>query len=296
MTGPQPAAAALRTPESVAATDCAGTGRVLRMLHGPRPLVCGILNVTPDSFSDGGSYRDHDVAVEHGLRLIDEGADIVDIGGESTRPGSHPPSLAEEIDRVVPVVQRLARRTDTPLSVDTSRPEVMRAAVRAGATLINDVRALRYPGAVETAAELGVPVCLTHMLRPPHLMQQDPSYVDVVAEVAEFLRDRMAACVEAGIPRDHVVIDPGFGFGKTLEHNLALLRSLRVFAELGVPVMAGLSRKAMLGQLTGRPVEERAAASVTAAVLVAQRGAKILRVHDVAATTDALRVLAALDD
>lgn len=266
------------------------------MLHGPRPLVCGILNVTPDSFSDGGVYLDHTAAVAHGLRLVGEGADLLDIGGESTRPGSHPPSLGEELDRVVPVIQRLAHCTETPLSVDTSRPEVMRAAVAAGATLINDVRALRYPGAVATAAELGVPVCLTHMLRPPHLMQQDPSYVDVVAEVTAFLRDRIEVCVRAGIPRTHLVVDPGFGFGKTLAHNLTLLRSLGGFADLGVPVLAGLSRKAMLGQLTGRPVGERTAASVTAAVLAVQRGAKVVRVHDVAATGDALKVLAALND
>ncbi|WP_229680082.1 dihydropteroate synthase [Saccharopolyspora thermophila] len=270
-------------------------GRLLQMLHGPRRLVCGILNVTPDSFSDGGVYWRNGAAVWHGLRLIDEGADILDIGGESTRPGAHPPSVAEELDRVVGVIEQLARRTDTPLSIDTSRPEVMREAVAAGAVLINDVRALRYPGAVETAAGLGVPVCLSHMLRPPHLMQHNPSYVDVLAEVAEFLRDRIDVCVSAGIPREHLVIDPGFGFGKTLEHNLTLLRSLNTFTELGAPVMAGLSRKAMLGQITGRPVGERVAASVSAAVLAAQRGAKILRVHDVAATVDALRVLGAIE-
>ncbi|MER6989158.1 dihydropteroate synthase [Saccharopolyspora hirsuta] len=269
--------------------------RLLRMLHGPRKLVCGILNVTPDSFSDGGAHRDRRAAVDHGLRLIEEGADVLDVGGESTRPGARPPSVAEELDRVVPVVEELARRTGVPLSVDTSRPEVMTAAVAAGATLINDVRALRYPGAVETAAELGVPVCLSHMLRPPHLMQQDPSYADVLAEVADFLRERIEDCASAGIPRDHVVVDPGFGFGKTLEHNLVLLRSLRVFAELGVPVMAGLSRKAMLGQITGRPVGQREAASVAAAVLAAQRGAKVLRVHDVAAAVDALKVLDAVE-
>ncbi|MBN6039733.1 dihydropteroate synthase [Amycolatopsis sp. 195334CR] len=261
---------------------------------GIRPLLCGIVNVTPDSFSDGGAFADHDAAAEHALRLIREGADLVDLGGESTRPGAHPPSVAEEIARVVPVIERLAKRTDKPLSVDTSRPEVMRAAVAAGATVINDVRALRYPDALETAAELGVPVCLTHMLRPPHLMQRDPVYVDVVAEVLTFLHRRIEACEAAGIPREHVIADPGFGFGKTLAHNLELLRSLPAFAELGVPVMAGLSRKAMLGRLTGRPVDQRVAASVTAAVLAAQRGARILRVHDVAATSDALDVLEGL--
>ncbi|MER7082344.1 dihydropteroate synthase [Saccharopolyspora kobensis] len=290
MTEPQRTNTGLADPESGAAA-----GRLLRMLRGPRRLVCGILNVTPDSFSDGGAHRDGDAAVRHGIRLIEEGADILDIGGESTRPGSHPPSAAEELDRVVPVVERLAHISDTPLSVDTSRPEVMRAAVAAGATLINDVRALRYPGAVGTAVELGVPVCLSHMLRPPHLMQDDPNYRDVLAEVADFLRERIETCVSAGIPRERLVVDPGFGFGKTLEHNLALLRSLGAFAELA-PVMAGLSRKAMLGQITGRPVEQREAASVTAAVLAAQRGAKVLRVHDVAATVDALGVLAATEE
>lgn len=291
MTELQHTAVGLRTSSTGAAA-----GSLLRMLHGPRKLVCGILNVTPDSFSDGGAYWNSGAAVRHGLRLIEEGADILDIGGESTRPGARPPSVAEELDRVVRVIEQLARRTDTPLSIDTSRPEVMSAAVAAGATLINDVRALRYPGAVEMAAGLGVPVCLSHMLRPPHLMQRNPSYVDVLAEVAEFLRERIEACASAGIPRDHLVIDPGFGFGKTLEHNLTLLRSLSVFTGLGAPVMAGLSRKAMLGQITGRSVGQREAASVTAAVLAAQRGAKILRVHDVAATVDALKVLDATED
>jgi dihydropteroate synthase len=288
--GPPPTGVGLSAPAAGAAV-----GSLLRMLHGPRKLVCGILNVTPDSFSDGGAYWHNGAAVWHGLRLIEEGADILDIGGESTRPGARPPSVAEELDRVVRVIEQLAQRTDTPLSIDTSRPEVMREAVAAGATLINDVRALRYPGAVEVAADLGVPVCLSHMLRPPHLMQHNPSYADVLTEVADFLRERFDACVSAGIPREYLVIDPGFGFGKTMEHNLTLLRSLSAFTKLGAPVMAGLSRKAVLGQLTGRPVGERKAASVTAAVLAAQRGAKILRVHDVAATVDALKVLAAIE-
>ncbi|PKW00194.1 dihydropteroate synthase [Amycolatopsis echigonensis] len=264
---------------------------LLGKLHRPGHLVCGIVNVTPDSFSDGG--RDPAAALDHALRLADEGADLLDIGGESTRPGAHPPSLQEELDRVTGVIEQLAARVPVPLSIDTSRPEVMDAAVRAEAVLINDVRALRYPDAVETAARLGVPVCLTHMLGPPHTMQQDPRYDDVVAEVREFLQDRMDTCLRAGIPREHLVVDPGFGFGKTLEHNLALLRSLDRFADLGAPVMAGLSRKAMLGRLTGRPVGQREAASVAAAMVAARRGAKILRVHDVAATADALTVLAA---
>lgn len=287
MTGPLPTAVAPRTP-------AAAVGKLLRLLRGPRKLVCGILNVTPDSFSDGGAYWHSGAAVWRGLRLIEEGADILDIGGESTRPGASPPSVAEELDRVVGVVEQLAAQTDVPLSIDTSRPEVMREAVAAGATLINDVRALRHPGAVEVAADLGVPVCLSHMLRPPNLMQHDPSYDDVLVEVVAFLRERIDACVSAGIPRVHIVIDPGFGFGKTLDHNLTLLRSLSLLTELDAPVMAGLSRKTMLGQITGQPVEDREAASVAAAVLAAQRGAKVLRVHDVAATVDVLKVLDAV--
>lgn len=288
MTGPLPTAVAPRTP-------AAAVGKLLRLLRGPRKLVCGILNVTPDSFSDGGAYWHSGAAVWRGLRLIEEGADILDIGGESTRPGASPPSVAEELDRVVGVVEQLAAQTDVPLSIDTSRPEVMREAVAAGATLINDVRALRHPGAVEVAADLGVPVCLSHMLRPPNLMQHDPSYDDVLVEVVAFLRERIDACASAGIPREHIVIDPGFGFGKTLDHNLTLLRSLSLLTELDAPVMAGLSRKTMLGQITGQPVEDREAASVAAAVLAAQRGAKVLRVHDVAATVDVLKVLDAVE-
>ncbi|MEV4729813.1 dihydropteroate synthase [Saccharopolyspora sp. NPDC049426] len=288
MTGPPATTAAPRAP-------AAGVEELLRLLRGPRTLVCGILNVTPDSFSDGGAYWHSGAAVWRGLRLVEEGADILDIGGESTRPGACPPSVAEELDRVVGVVEKLAAQTDVPLSVDTSRPEVMREAVAAGATLINDVRALRHPGALEMTSDLGVPVCLSHMLRPPNLMQHDPSYDHVLVDVAAFLRERIDACVSAGIPREHIVIDPGFGFGKTLEHNLALLRSLSSFTELDAPVMAGLSRKAMLGQITARPVGDREAASVAAAVLAAQRGAKVLRVHDVAATVDVLKVLDAVE-
>ncbi|GAA3817129.1 dihydropteroate synthase [Amycolatopsis tucumanensis] len=267
---------------------------VPELLTEPRTLVCGIVNVTPDSFSDGGLFHSHAAAVEHGERLAAEGADLLDVGGESTRPGARPPTLDEELDRGVPVIARLARVVDVPISVDTSRPEVMRAAVDAGAAMINDVRALRHPGALRAAAELGVPVCLTHMLRPPHLMQRDPRYTDVVAEVRDFLRARIKTCLAAGIPAEHLIADPGFGFGKTLEHNLALLGALPEFRALGVPLMVGLSRKAMLGRLTGRPVGQRTVASVTAAVLAAQRGAKIVRVHDVAATRDGLAVLEAL--
>jgi dihydropteroate synthase len=272
-----------------------GSAHPLSRIHGAgRPLVCGILNVTPDSFSDGGLFDSLERAVEHGCCLAAEGADLIDIGGESTRPGSRPPTLAEELDRVVPVVEALVRRIPVPLSVDTSRPEVMRAAVAAGASMINDVRALRAPGALEAAADLSVPVCLMHMQGSPETMQQDPRYQDVVAEVRAFLADRQHACLEGGIRPEHLLVDPGFGFGKTLSQNVALLASLGRLSSLGLPIMVGLSRKSMLGQLTGRAVGDRLPGSLAAAVLAAQRGVAILRVHDVAATRDVLSVLGAV--
>ena len=265
-----------------------------RVLAARRPLVCGVLNVTPDSFSDGGRFHSFDRAVERGRTLAAEGADLIDVGGESTRPGSRPPTLAEELDRVVPVVEALGRQVPVPLSVDTSRPEVMRAAVAAGASMVNDVRALRSPGALSAAAELGVPVCLMHMQRSPETMQEDPRYRDVVVEVRTFLAERVRACLDAGIRQEHLVVDPGFGFGKTLTHNVALLASLDAFTGLGVPVMVGLSRKSVLGQLTGRTVGDRLPGSLAAALVAVQRGASVLRVHDVAATRDVLAVLDAV--
>ncbi|WP_448609216.1 dihydropteroate synthase [Geodermatophilus sp. URMC 60] len=265
-----------------------------RALAARRPLVCGILNVTPDSFSDGGRFDSLDRAVEHGRTLAAAGADLIDIGGESTRPGSRPPTLGEELDRVVPVVEALGRQVPVPLSVDTSRPEVMRAAVAAGASMVNDVRALQRPGALEAAAELGVPVCLVHMQRSPETMQENPRYRDVVVEVRTFLAERMRACLDAGIRQEHLVVDPGFGFGKTLTHNVALLASLDAFTGLGVPVMVGLSRKSLLGELTGRTVGDRLPGSLAAALVAVQRGASVLRVHDVAATRDVLAVLDAV--
>ena len=272
-----------------------GTAQPLsRILGAGRPLVCGVLNVTPDSFSDGGRFDSLDRAVEHGCALAAEGADLIDIGGESTRPGSRPPTLAEELDRVVPVVEALVRQVPVPLSVDTSWPEVMGAAVAAGASMVNDVRALRSPGALEAAAELGVPVCLMHMQRSPETMQEDPRYRDVVVEVRTFLAERVRACLDAGIRQEHLVVDPGFGFGKTPTHNVALLASLDGLRSLRVPVMVGLSRKSVLGQLTGRAVEDRLPASLAAALIAAQRGAAVLRVHDVAATRDVLTVLDAV--
>lgn len=271
--------------------DCAG--RILRL---DVARVMGIVNVTPDSFSDGGAHHTAQAAVAHGLQLAAEGADILDVGGESTRPGAGDVPLEEELRRVVPVVERLARETGLPVSVDTSKPEVMRAAVQAGAGMINDVYALRRDGAVEAAASLGVPVVLMHMLGEPRSMQDDPRYDDVVAEVHRFLAERIFAAEMAGIDKKRIAVDPGFGFGKTLDHNLALLAQLERFGELGVPVMAGLSRKRGIGTLTGREdPRERVHGSVAAALVAAQRGARLLRVHDVAATVDALKVWQAVD-
>jgi dihydropteroate synthase len=266
--------------------DCAG-----RILALDRPRVLGIVNVTPDSFSDGGEHATFDAAVAHGLRLAEEGADALDIGGESTRPGARDVPLDDEVRRVVPVIERLAEETSLPISVDTSKPEVMRAAVAAGAGLINDVHALRREGALDAVAALGVPVVLMHMLGEPRSMQDAPRYDDVVAEVHRFLAERIFAAEMAGIAKKNIVVDPGFGFGKTAAHNLLLLAQLERFTELGVPVLAGLSRKKTIGELTGRTdPHERLHGSVAAALIAAQRGAKLLRVHDVAATVDALKV------
>lgn len=266
--------------------DCAG-----RLLKLDRPQVMGIVNVTPDSFSDGGATTTVDAAVAHGLKLAEEGADFLDIGGESTRPGADEVPLEEELRRVIPVVERLAKETALPISIDTSKPEVMRAAVAAGAGMINDVYALRREGALDAAAALGVPVVLMHMLGEPRTMQADPQYDDVVADVHRFLAERIFAAEMSGIARKNLVVDPGFGFGKNAAHNLALLAQLQRFAELGVPVLAGLSRKKTIGELTGREAPaERIAGSVAAHLIAAQNGAKIVRVHDVAATVDALKV------
>ena len=266
--------------------DCAG--RILRL---DVPRVMGIVNVTPDSFSDGGAHADPEAAVAHGLRLAAEGADVLDVGGESTRPGAGEVPLEEELRRVVPVVERLARETALPISVDTSKPDVMRAAVAAGAGMVNDVYALRREGALDAAAELGVPVALMHMLGEPRSMQDDPRYDDVVGDVHRFLAERIFVAEMAGIAKKRIVVDPGFGFGKTTRHNLQLLAQLERFTELGVPVLAGLSRKRSIGELTGREVPDaRVAGSVAAHLIAAQRGALLLRVHDVAATVDALKV------
>ena len=265
--------------------DCNG-----RLLELDRARIAGIVNVTPDSFSDGGHFADSAKAIEHALRLVDEGADLLDVGGESTRPGAGAVDASEEIARIVPVIEGIAKATTVPISVDTSKPEVMRAAVAAGAGIINDVRALREDGALDAAAALGVPVVLMHMLGEPRTMQDDPHYDDVVGEVHRFLTDRLFACQMSGIDKKKILVDPGFGFGKTLAHNLALLRALDRFVEIA-PVVAGLSRKATIGTLTGREnPTDRAVGSAAAAMIAVQKGALIVRVHDVAATRDALAV------
>lgn len=270
--------------------DCAG--RILKL---DRPRVMGIVNVTPDSFSDGGAHDTTDAAVAHALKLVEEGADLLDIGGESTRPGAADVDVEEELRRVVPVIERLAAQVAVPISIDTYKPEVMRAAVQAGAGMINDVYGLRRDGALDAAAALGVPVVLMHMQGEPRSMQAAPQYDDVVGDVHRFLAERIFAAEMAGIPKKRIVVDPGFGFGKDTAHNLQLLAQFERFVELGVPVLAGLSRKRSIGELTGREVPaDRVAGSVAAHLIAAQRGALLVRVHDVAATVDALKVWSAV--
>jgi dihydropteroate synthase len=258
-----------------------------------QPLVMGIVNVTPDSFSDGGLHLQRDSALTRAHQLIAEGADILDIGGESTRPGAQPVSFQEELDRVLPVIEGL-RGVPVPISIDTCKPEVMRAAIASGAQMVNDINALQDDAAIKAVAADNVAVCLMHKQGNPQTMQQQPHYQDVVAEICEFLRERTAVAQAAGIQLNRIVIDPGFGFGKTLAHNLTLLRELKRLTELGVPILAGLSRKSMLGALTGRDAGLRLPASIAAALIAVQRGANILRVHDVGATVDALKVLNAV--
>jgi dihydropteroate synthase len=257
------------------------------------PVVMGILNVTPDSFSDGGRFAHRDAALAQARRMIGEGAAIIDVGGESTRPGANPAALDEELSRVVPVIEALRAESSVFISVDTSKPDVMRAATRAGADIINDVRALAEPGALAAAAQTRAGVCLMHMRGEPRTMQIEPRYDDVVTDVAAFLAERIAACRAAGIESARIAIDPGFGFGKTTAHNLELLKQLRGFVSLGAPLAVGLSRKSMLAKLTGRAVDDRVAGSVALAAIAVLNGARIVRAHDVAATFDAVRVAAA---
>ena len=254
----------------------------------------GIVNVTPDSFSDGGKHRSSGQAVAHAMRLIEEGADILDVGGESTRPGATPVSLEDELARVLPVVRQLVLQAGVPISIDTYKPEVMRAAIDVGADIVNDVRALQEQGALEVVAASRAGVCLMHMQGTPQTMQLDPQYADVVDEVKAFLQARMEAAVNAGIPEERIVLDPGFGFGKRTQHNVALLQALPGLSELGRPVLVGLSRKSVLGYLTGSDVDARLHASIAASVISAMKGAKIIRVHDVKATADALKIAAAV--
>lgn len=259
-----------------------------------RPHVMGIVNVTPDSFSDGGKYSSVERAVEHALQLIAEGADILDIGGESTRPGAAPVGLDEELRRVIPVIEALSKVTTVPISIDTYKPEVMRASIQAGADIVNDICALREDGALEIVTNSNAGVCLMHMQGKPQTMQINPQYTDVVTEVKQFLADRVEACLAHGIARERIMLDPGFGFGKTTAHNVALIQHLGSFVELGFPLLVGLSRKSVLGRIAGGDEQQRLHAGLAASVISVMKGAKIVRVHDVKATVDALKVVAAV--
>ena len=256
--------------------------------------IMGILNFTPDSFSDSGKFFSLDKAFVQVEKMLNDGAYIIDIGGESTRPNAPIVSEAEELDRVIPLIEAVRQRFDCLISVDSSKPVVFREAARAGVDMLNDIRALTEPQALETAAELALPVCLMHMQGTPQTMQQAPHYDDLLDDVADFLNQRIFACLQAGIEQSHIILDPGFGFGKTVEHNFSLLKHLNAFVASGFPVLAGLSRKSMIGAVTHQPVEKRLVGSVAGALLAAQNGAKILRVHDVEATADALKVWQAM--
>ncbi|MDF5980632.1 dihydropteroate synthase [Pseudomonas aeruginosa] len=266
-----------------------------RVLDLARPHVMGILNVTPDSFSDGGRYDRLDDALRHAERMVREGATLIDVGGESTRPGARSVSPTEELERVAPVVERIARELDVVISVDTSTPAVMRETARLGAGLINDVRSLQRDGALDAAVDSGLAVCLMHMRGEPQTMQDAPAYQDVVAEVGAFLQERVDACVAAGIDRERLLLDPGFGFAKTLEHNLVLFRHLQALHGLGLPLLVGVSRKSMIGKVLGREVDERLYGSLALAALALAKGARIIRVHDVAATVDVMRMISAVE-
>jgi dihydropteroate synthase len=266
----------------------------LQRKPGDMPLVMGILNITPDSFSDGGKFLEKDAAIRQALRLVEEGADIIDIGGESTRPGAQPVSVDEELARVMPVIEAVVPEINIPVSIDTSKPEVMRVTAAAGVGMLNDVNGFRAEGAVEVAAELGLPVCVMHMKGEPRTMQLHPEYGDVVREVGDFLVERVDALLAAGLARDMVCVDPGFGFGKTLAHNLELLNRLDELAQRGYPVLVGMSRKTMVGAMLDTPVDDRLHGSVALATVAAMKGASIVRVHDVKPTRDALRIASAV--
>ncbi|MCO6060143.1 dihydropteroate synthase [Pseudomonas sp. MOB-449] len=265
-----------------------------RVLDLAQPQVMGILNVTPDSFSDGGRFSGRDAALRHAAEMVAAGATLIDVGGESTRPGARVVSPTEELERVAPVVELIARELDVVISLDTSTPAVMREGARLGAGMINDVRALRRDGALDAAADTGLAVCLMHMQGEPGNMQQDPRYQDVVREVGDFLAERMKACTDAGVAVDRIVLDPGFGFAKTLAHNLSLFKHMEALHELGRPLLVGVSRKSMIGQTLGREVDQRLYGGLALAALAVAKGACILRVHDVAETVDAVRMIAAV--
>ena len=266
--------------------------RVLDLAH---PQVMGILNVTPDSFSDGGRFRQRDTALRHAAAMVAAGASLIDVGGESTRPGALQVSADEELQRVVPVVEAIAAELDVIISVDTSCPQVMRESARLGAGLINDVRSLRREGALQAAAESGLPVCLMHMQGEPETMQKNPHYDDLLAEVQAFFAERMAACAAAGIAAERIILDPGFGFAKNLQHNLSLFKHMQVLHGFARPLLVGVSRKSMIGQALGREVDQRLAGGLALAALAVAKGASILRVHDVAETVDVVRMIAAVE-
>ena len=266
-----------------------------RVLDLARPQVMGILNVTPDSFSDGGRFRQRDAALRHAAAMVAAGASLIDVGGESTRPGALQVSADEELQRVAPVVEAIAAELDVIISVDTSCPQVMRESARLGAGLINDVRSLRREGALQAAAESGLPVCLMHMQGEPETMQKNPHYDDLLAEVQAFFAERMAACAAAGIAAERIILDPGFGFAKNLQHNLSLFKHMQVLHGFARPLLVGVSRKSMIGQALGREVDQRLAGGLALAALAVAKGASILRVHDVAETVDVVRMIAAVE-
>lgn len=267
-----------------------------RVVDASHPQIMGVLNVTPDSFSDGGLFLSPAAAVHRAREMVAEGATIIDVGGESTRPGASPVPLQEELDRVIPVIEAIHAALDVTISIDTSKPQVMAAAVAAGARLINDVRALCEEGAMRFAAESGVAVCLMHAQGAPRTMQQAPVYANVVEEVYGFLQQRVASCLKAGIARERLIVDPGFGFGKTLRHNLALARDLHRFQDLGLPILVGVSRKSMFGAILGAGVHQRLYGSLAMTALLLERGATIVRTHDIAATLDVIKVVSAVAD
>ncbi len=268
--------------------------KIQKLLLSDQPLVMGILNTTPDSFSDGGHFNITSNACEHAVKMIEEGADIIDVGGESTRPGAQPVSADEELNRVIPVIGAIRKQSAIAISIDTSKPQVMEAAVEAGANLVNDVNALREKNAVDICGKLNVPVCLMHMQGEPRVMQKNPQYNNVVSDIKQFLQQRVNVCIQAGIKKENIILDPGFGFGKSLGHNLSLLKHLDEFADMEMPLLTGISRKSMLGAILDAEVNERLYGSIAAVVLAFTKGVRIFRVHDVKASVDALKICKAM--